>query len=76
MRSFPSSRSNISTPSRRRDWLANANDVKLVSRVRMGTVGIDLASLPRFAKSSARLARMAGKAMLKPDRGYYLFAKN
>lgn len=54
-------------------WLGDRNGMELVSRVRMGTVGVDLSSARLLAKSVGRLGRMVGKAVLRPDNGYFLF---
>lgn len=56
-------------------WLGDKNGMALVSRVRMGTVGVDVSSLSRFMKSTAKVMQMVAKATIKPDKGYYLFRR-
>jgi len=57
------------------EWLASRNGLELISRVRMGTVGVDVSSPKRFARSAAKTAKMLAKSIIRPDKGYYLFRK-
>lgn len=56
-------------------WLAARNGLELISRVRLGTVGIDVSSPGRFAASAAKAMTMLAKSVVRPDKGYYLFRK-
>lgn len=57
------------------DWLASRNGLSLISRVRMGKVGVDVSSPQRFARTAAKAATMLAKAVVQPDKGYYLFRR-
>jgi hypothetical protein len=57
------------------DWLAAHNELELISRVRMGTVGLDISAPARFARTAVKSAKMLAKAIMRPDKGYYLFRK-
>jgi hypothetical protein len=56
-------------------WLGDHNDMTLISRVRLGSVGMDLSTPKLFAQSLKRLGVMGGKMLLKPDKGYFLFRR-
>ncbi|WP_419827872.1 class I SAM-dependent methyltransferase [Sphingomonas sp.] len=56
-------------------WLGEHNGLALASRVRLGTVSVDMTSPKRLLGSLKQLGTMAAKATLRPDRGYYLFRR-
>jgi len=53
--------------------LAADNRMRIVSRVRLAAVPVDLTAARRLAGSLAQLGKMAAKMILRPDGGYYLF---
>ncbi|HVM37102.1 MAG TPA: methyltransferase domain-containing protein [Sphingomicrobium sp.] len=55
------------------DWLARANRMRVVSRVRNRISALDLTGAGPFAQSAAGIARQTGKMIVRPDMGYYLF---
>ncbi|MFZ1990007.1 MAG: class I SAM-dependent methyltransferase [Alphaproteobacteria bacterium] len=54
-------------------WLANKNALTLVSRVRNAAVAFDMTTPKAMAASLTNIAKMAGKMVLRPEGGYYLF---
>jgi hypothetical protein len=54
-------------------WLARANNLRIVSRVRHRISALDLTGIGPFAKSAFGITKQAGKMMIQPDMGYYLF---
>lgn len=54
--------------------MAERNGMRLLTRVRRGSVSVDLTGARNLARSAADLGRMALKSLLQVDRGYYVFA--
>jgi hypothetical protein len=56
------------------EWLAQANGLRIVSRVRRRISTLDLTEIEPFALSVVGIAKQAGKMILRPNTGYYLFS--
>lgn len=55
------------------EYLARQSSLKIVSKVRRGSVALDFTGLGLLTHSLTRTASMLAKTLLAPDRGYYLF---
>ena len=56
-------------------WLGDQNGMKLISRVRMGSVGVDVSSARRWIGTMGKVGQMFVKSVMQPDKGYFLFQK-
>lgn len=56
-------------------WLAAANGLKIVGRVRKSATFFDPTSMKRMAASLPGLGISLGKTLLRPTGGYYVFAR-
>lgn len=57
------------------EWLGAQNGLEIASRSRLGAVTVEIAPPGQIPRSLARLARMAVKAVLPFDQGYYLYRR-